>query len=125
VIRSPQRSARRLVLPFLLIAISCSTTPTTTTTKGSTAPVSRESSNARTAQLEQLVKVTSNPKDVEGCRVVGKVGGGGPALTVTRPDGDWYFDPPRNDTHLLGGNTLLTTDGSHGTAYACPTTAKP
>ena len=88
-----------------------------------TAPVSRDSSNARTAQLEKLVKVTSNPRDVAGCRMVGKVGGGGPAITVTRPDGDWYFDPPRNDTHLLGGNTLLTSDGSHGTAYLCPTEA--
>jgi hypothetical protein len=105
---------------ILLGALACSTTPSTRAPDATT-PVSRESSNARTAQLEKLVKVTSNPKDVAGCRVVGKVGGGGPAITVTRPEGDWLFDPPRNDTHLLGGNTLLTSDGSHGTAYLCPT----
>lgn len=110
----------RFVLVALLGSLACSTT---THAPQATAPVTRESSNARTARLEMLVKETSNPKDVAGCRVVGRVGGGGPAITVTRPGGDWYFDPPRNDTHLLGGNTLPTSDGSHGTAYLCPTEA--
>ena len=36
----------------------------------------------------------------------------------------WYYDPPRKDTYQLGGNTLLTKDGEHGTAYVCPTPAK-
>jgi len=114
---------RFFLLLSLLGAVACSTTPTTHAPHEANTPDSRESSNARTAQLEKLVKVTSNPNDVAGCRVVGKVGGEGPAITVTRPDGDWYFDPPRNDTHMLGGNTLLTSDGSHGTAYLCPAEA--
>jgi len=84
----------------------------------------RERSNAETENLKSLVRVTSNPADVAGCRIVGVIGGEGPAVTFTHNGGTWYYDPPRKDTYKLGGNTLLTKDGEHGTAYVCPTAAK-
>jgi hypothetical protein len=86
--------------------------------------VAREKSNAETARLKALVRVTSNKADVVGCQAVGGVGGGGPATSFDRGNGTWYFDPPRKDTRKLGGNTLLTSDGEHGVAYLCPAPAK-
>jgi hypothetical protein len=86
--------------------------------------VAREKSNAETARLKTLVRVTSNKADVVGCQAIGVVGGGGPATSFDRGNGTWYFDPPRKDTRKLGGNTLLTSDGEHGMAYLCPAPAK-
>ncbi|HEY1435215.1 MAG TPA: hypothetical protein VGG65_07555 [Thermoanaerobaculia bacterium] len=118
---------KRSVLLIVLCAVGCSSAPPPAPPgKGQSAPVTRESSNARTDRLKSLVRVTHNPADVAGCKAMGTVGGGGPALQVTRGDGIWNFDPPRHDTDKLGGNTLLTSDGTHGTAYLCPAeAAKP
>ena len=114
---------------LVLCAAACSTTPAPTGSspqQGAAVDpsVAREKSNAETARLKTLVRVTSNKADVAGCRAVGAVGGGGPATSFDRGNGAWYFDPPRNDTRKLGGNTLLTSDGEHGMAYLCPTPAK-
>jgi hypothetical protein len=120
---------RRLAVFFVLCAAACSTTPAPTesgTRQGvaEDPSVAREKSNAETARLKALVRVTSKKAGVVGCRAVGVVGGGGPATSFNRGNGTWYFDPPRNDTRKLGGNTLLSSDGEHGVAYLCPTPTK-
>jgi hypothetical protein len=121
---------KRLAMLFVLgAAAACSTSPAPTGSGGRPGPpedpsVAREKSNAETARLKALVRVTGNKADVAGCRAVGVVGGGGPATSFDRGNGTWYFDPPRKDTLKLGGNTLLTTDGEHGMAYLCPTPTK-
>jgi hypothetical protein len=119
----------RLAMLFVLGAAACSTTPApaqsgTQQSAAEDPSVAREKSNAETARLKTLVRVTSNKADVAGCRAVGVVGGEGPATSFNRGNGTWYFDPPRNDTRKLGGNTLLTSDGEHGMAYLCPTPTK-
>lgn len=120
---------RRLAMLFVFCAAACSTTPAPTESGAPPAAaedpsVAREKSNAETARLKTLVRVTSNKADVAGCRVVGVVGGGGPATSFDRGNGIWYFDPPRKDTRKLGGNTLLSSDGEHGMAYLCSTPTK-
>jgi len=112
----------RLPILLLLGAAACSTTPSSASGPDANArqEMDRERSNAETEKLKTLVRITSNPADVAGCRAVGVVGGEGPAVSYTHNGGTWYYDPPRKDTYKLGGNTLLTKDGEHGTAYSCP-----
>jgi hypothetical protein len=117
----------RLPILLLLGAAACSTASSSSapgTDPAAREAMDRERSNAETENLKSLVRVTSNPADVAGCRIVGVIGGEGPAVTFTHNGGTWYYDPPRKDTYKLGGNTLLTKDGEHGTAYVCPTAAK-
>lgn len=116
----------RVPILLLLGAAACSTAPSPTPTAdpATREAADRERSNAETEKLKSLVRITSDPADVAGCRTVGVVGGEGPAVSFSHNGGTWYYDPPRKDTYQLGGNTLLTNDGEHGTAYVCPTPVK-
>jgi hypothetical protein len=116
----------RLPILLLLGAVACSSASSSASSPDLAAQqeADRQRSNAETEKLKSLVRVTSNPDDVAGCRTLGVVGGEGPAVSYTHNGGTWYYDPPRKDTYKLGGNTLLTKDGEHGTAYSCPAAPK-